>query len=129
MVRLAVSSISAIWSSLMVKVTCPLLSPSAMIILVGIVPVKSAAVATPVKARSTVWSPATGRAAVAVTVMLLVVPPSLPVVGLTERLTVGAGMVMVKLDAAEVSTPPLRVPPLSWSCTCTVAVPGVPLGV
>ena len=90
-VRLAVSSISAIWSSAMVKVTCPLLSPLAMVIWVGIVPVKSAAVATPVKARSTVWLPATGAAAVAVTVML-VVPASVPVVGVTERLTLGKSL-------------------------------------
>src|SRR4028119_768940 len=97
MVRLAVSSISSVWSSGMVKVTSPLLAPLGMVIWVGMVPVKSAAVATPVKARSTVWLPATGTAAVAVTVML-VVPASVPVVGVTERLTVGAGMVMVKLD-------------------------------
>ena len=112
----------------MVKVTCPLVAPLAMVIWVGIVPVKSAAVATPVKAKSTVWSPATGAVAVAVTVML-VVPASLPLVGLTERLTVSAGILMVKMDAVEVSTPPFNMPPLSWSWTCMVPVPGVPLGV
>src|SRR4028119_1515160 len=91
MVRLAVSSISSIWSSVMVKVTSPLLAPLGMVIWVGMVPVKSAAVATPVKARSTVWLPATGTAAVAVTVML-VVPASVPVVGVTERLTLGKSL-------------------------------------
>jgi hypothetical protein len=72
MVRLAVSVISAIWSSAIVKVTCPLVVPLAMVIWVGMVPVKSAAVATPVKARSTLWLPLTGALAVAVTVMLVV---------------------------------------------------------
>jgi hypothetical protein len=112
MVRLAVSLISSIWSSVMVKVTEPLLVPLAIVIWVGMGPMKSAAVATPVKARSTFWLPTTGTAAVAVTVML-VVPASVPLVGLTERLTVSAGMLMVKMDAVEVSTPPFNMPPLS----------------
>ena len=30
---------------------------------------------------------------------------------------------MLKVCAAEVSTPPLAVPPLSWACTVTTALP------
>ena len=78
----------------MVKVTCPLVAPLAMVIWVGIVPVKSAAVAVPAKARLTVWLPTTGALAVAVTVML-VVPVSAPVVGVTERLTVGKSLSVI----------------------------------
>ena len=80
----------------MVKVTCPLLAPLAMGIWVGMVPVKSAAVATPVKARLTVWLPTTGVAAVAVTV-IAVVPASAPVVGVTERLTVGKSLSVIAI--------------------------------
>jgi hypothetical protein len=54
MVRLAVSVISPRLSLPIVKVTCPLVVPLAMVIWVGMVPVKSAAVAVPVKARLTV---------------------------------------------------------------------------
>ena len=79
----------------MVKVTCPLLAPLAMVIWVGIVPVKSAAVAVPAKTRLTVWLPTTGALAVAVTVMLVVPPASVPVVGVTERLTVGKSLSVI----------------------------------
>ena len=78
----------------MVKVTCPLLAPLAIGIWVGMMPVKSAAVAVPVKARLTVWLPTTGALVVAVTV-IAVVPASVPVVGLTERLTVGKSLSVI----------------------------------
>ncbi len=84
--RLAVSSISSMLSSVIVKVTCPVVLPSVMVILLGIVPAKSADVAFPVNAKSTVWFPTTGRAAVAVTVILVVLA-SVPVVGVIDRLT------------------------------------------
>ena len=43
----------------------------------------------PVTARETVWSPVTAALAVAVTV-IAVVPASVPVLALTERLTLGS---------------------------------------
>ena len=78
----------------MVKVTCPLVAPLAMVIWVGIVPVKSAGVAVPAKTRLTVWMPTTGALAVAVTVMLPA-PTSMSVVGVTERLTVGKSLSVI----------------------------------
>ena len=68
--------------------TCPLLLPLGMVILLGTGATKSAALASPLRVRSRVWSPVTAAAAVAVTV-ILVVPASLPVVWDRERLTGG----------------------------------------
>ena len=70
--------------------TCPLLLPLGMVILLGTGATKSAMLASPLKLRSRVWSPVTAAAAVAVTV-ILVVPASLPVVWEMERLTSGMG--------------------------------------
>nr|WP_199250076.1 hypothetical protein [[Phormidium] sp. ETS-05] len=127
MVKVAVSLSSSIKSLATVRVTCPLVLPSAIVICAGIVPLKSALSAVPVKARFRVWLLTTGYAAIAVRVMA-VVPASVPVVVLIVRLTVGAGMVMVKVVAADVSLPLLAIPPLSFSCTEILAVPGSPVG-
>ncbi|WP_199247752.1 hypothetical protein [[Phormidium] sp. ETS-05] len=55
MVRVAVSSSSSIKSLATVRVTCPVLLPSAMVIWAGMMLLKSVLSAVPVKAKSRVW--------------------------------------------------------------------------
>src|SRR4028119_182188 len=86
-VKVPVSLPSTSSSSLISTVKEPVVLPSAMVMLVGILPVKPAAVAVGESATFTVCSPTTARDAMAVTVIVGLLA-SLLVTGETERLTV-----------------------------------------
>src|SRR4028119_359517 len=93
-VNVPVSLPSTSASSLILTVNEPVVSPLARVMLVGIVPLKSAAVAVPESATFTVCSPTTALDAVAVTV-IVGVPVSVIVTGETRRLTEGKSLSVI----------------------------------
>src|SRR4028119_869529 len=93
-VNVPVSLPSTSSSSLILTVNEPVVSPLAMVMLVGIVPLKSAAVAVPESATFTVCSPTTALDAGAVTV-IVGLPVSVLVTGEIERLTEGKSLSVI----------------------------------
>src|SRR4028119_1843291 len=93
-VKVPVSLPSTSASSLILTVNEPVVRPAGIVMIAGISPVKSAAVAVPKSATFTVWFSRTALDAVAVTV-IAGLPVSLLVTGETERLTEGKSLSVI----------------------------------